>query len=57
VTCEDDSQCDAGAACYCASAFGSGVCLPTEWTECTFAPCDATCFYVNGDWICGLPGC
>jgi len=57
VSCSDASQCRADEDCFCSSDFGAGVCLPTAWNECSWAPCDTPCLYVDGDWICGLPGC
>jgi hypothetical protein len=57
VSCSDSSQCRSDEDCVCSSDFGSGVCLPAEWNECAWAPCDETCLYVDGAWICSLPGC
>lgn len=55
--CEVASQCEVGFDCICASAFGPGICLPEEWDECSAPPCDESCFYVDGAWICGIAGC
>jgi hypothetical protein len=57
VPCTDATQCRASEDCICASEFGTGVCLPVEWNECTWGPCDESCLYVDGAWICALPGC
>lgn len=57
VPCNDSSGCRADEECICSSEFGSGVCLPTTWDECMWAPCDERCLYVDGGWICALPSC
>lgn len=57
VSCSDASQCRADEDCVCSTEFGAGVCLPTTWDECSWAPCDTPCLFVDSGWICGLPGC
>lgn len=49
-------QCGVGETCHCSTDFGPGQCLPDAWDQCA-PPCDTTCLYYEGEWVCALPGC
>ena len=56
VACESNDQCGVGETCHCSTDFGPGQCLPDAWDQCA-PPCDTTCLYYEGEWVCALPGC